>query len=89
MKNVVSHITDFSLGGIMSLESVAHLIRRFISRLEVKQTPDKAVAPSQSVLHLDDVFNYLPNGAQAISILSHDGKFGSHPKLYKSTTTFL
>lgn len=50
LKNAVSHITEFSPCSIMWLESVAHLIHRFIPKLEVKQTPDKAVAPSQPVL---------------------------------------
>lgn len=50
LKNANSHITDFSPCSIMSLESVAHLINHFIPKLEVKQTPDKAVAPSQPIL---------------------------------------
>lgn len=50
LKNAVSHITEFSPCSVMSLESVAHLIHRFIPKLEVKQTPDKAVAPSQPLL---------------------------------------
>lgn len=50
LTNAVSHITEFSPCSIMSLESAAHLIHRFIPKLEVKQTPDKAVACSQPVL---------------------------------------
>lgn len=50
LKNAVSHITDFSPCSVMSLESVAHLINHFIPKLEVKQTLDKAVAPSQPLL---------------------------------------
>lgn len=50
LKNAVSHITEFFSCSVVSLDSVAYLIRRFILKLEVEQTPDKAVAPSQPVL---------------------------------------
>lgn len=50
LKNALSHITEFSICSIMSLESVVYLIHRFIPKLEVKQTPDKAVALGQLLL---------------------------------------
>lgn len=89
LKKAISHNTDISPYCIMSLESVAYLIHRLVPKLEVKQTPDKTLAPSQPILKLDDVFNSLSNRAQAIPILSHDGKFRSHTKLYKCTTALL
>lgn len=89
LKKAISHNTDISPYCIMSLESVAYLIHRLVPKLEVKQTPDKTLAPGQPILKLDDVFNSLSNRAQAIPILSHDGKFRSHTKLYKCTTALL
>ncbi|GLD62480.1 latent-transforming growth factor beta-binding protein 2-like protein [Lates japonicus] len=45
----------------MSLESVAHLIHRFIPKLEVKQTLDEAMAPSQPVLYFS--FELVSSGS--------------------------